>query len=184
MAHVEVPNTKIKAFGKPWKIASRNDDGDVVWEDEEETKPQMEDSTTHSLIRELLILLQGDQAIRTIQKSNDGMHSHKLWNQIERGQAENFLRLDEDQHRWLFSLLARDMPLSKEAKDQGVLQRNLAQHLYGFSDWILLDQLKSIDEREYNLDGSPKESSEDDSKSDEPKSVKKSKAAAESVTDG
>lgn len=149
MAHVEVPNTKIlNAFGSPWQVASRDDDGEVVWEDAEKGRALMEPATTASLIRELLLTFSHPQGpLRGVMKGNDGFHVHRLWNQVRKSECGDYLSLDQDQYRWLHSFYSRTVPVSREAKEAGVEAQTVAATLYGVSDWSVLEQLKSIDER-------------------------------------
>ena len=139
-------------FAKPLMISVRDDDGDIVWKDpnvdEAKRVPTLEQAKPQSIIREILLSINGLEALRRIQKPNDGFRAHRLWNQLERAKESEYIRLRSEEYEWLHSLLSRKVPVNKEAKDAGVEDRTVASQLYGINEWMVCNALKSIDERQ------------------------------------
>lgn len=134
-------------FGKPLKIPERNDDGDVVWEDETNSKAKTQDAQPVSVIREVLLSINGIDVLRRIQKPMDSMRAHRTWNQLEKEREGDLLHLKQDEYEWLHSLLERKVAVTREAKEAGAEDRTVVSHLYGINEWMVTNALKSLDQR-------------------------------------
>ena len=141
---VLIPNRPIfSKFGGPWTVVARDDAGALV-------QGESVQATTYTLLRELLLILD-QELFRMFQALRDGKHSLHLWRQVERSRGDANLTVGAAEYQWLHEVLTRKIPVTKEVESRGVVPRTIAMHLYGTSDFFIMEQLKSVDEMDQAL---------------------------------
>lgn len=131
----------------------------MLWENPDEKDiakriPLTTDGTTALLLRDLLISLQGD-VLRRLQKSEDSHRAHKLWNVLENTLKDTLggedgkssarpISLRESEHSWLYRVLRRKVPITKDGKDSGLEERSVAQVMWGLNEFVIRQLLKCL----------------------------------------
>ena len=131
--------------------------GDVIWEREPDPrapegspqqagKHKLKVADTYEILREIVRTL---SRVATIHKSDDPQRSAGLYNQIETaeegkgsGKATGDITLGNKTYEWLHTLLSRQLPLVKEAKDRGDQPVTFAFYLWQSSAAYIQNQLR------------------------------------------
>ena len=145
-----ISNTTIRSItGNPYKIPSRDDDGNVIFEDDGEVKTiELEDATTASLLKMIILTIP-----KELTGQSDGLFKSQLWNDILRADGNGVIELHDKTYMWLKRALNRQMPLTTEEKASGKMSHSLAVEYFGGSDYVILEQLKDeVDKTPLNLD--------------------------------
>lgn len=143
-----IPNAILTSFfGKSWQAVARNDAGEPIFEEGQPNKPQLVDANAYLVLRELLLQLDSNQAFRQVHKPMDGVRSLRLWNQIEENPAAETLTIHDKEYEWLQGVWARQVPLNREAKDNGMEPQTVAFYMFSQSDFWIIEQLKDVTER-------------------------------------
>lgn len=151
MPYVEIPSGVVNTlWGKPLKLPKRDEDGEVIWKDpDKKTEPETVDGDTWLVLEHLILTMNGNELLRRVQKPNDGFNAATLWARVKasRDHGNGYIRVKEEQYKWLHSLLARSVPVTKEAQEQGSEKRSVQSHLFGLDDYSVKQALLSLDER-------------------------------------
>ena len=142
-------NTTIRSItGHPHKIPFRNDDGEVIFEGDKVKTLKMEDATTASLLRMIILTVP-----KELTAQNDGLYKSQLWNDILKADGTGVIELHDKTYNWIKRTLNRQMPLTAEEKASGEMSHSLAVEYFGGSEYTILEQLKDEgDKAPINLD--------------------------------
>ena len=142
---ITIPVEKIKNIeGRPWKVPEVDDDGEVVWENKEEEKPQMKEADSFDILRQVAFSIP-----QKVHAANDSHRGQQLFNQIARAKErdDGKIILAQDVYEWLHRLLNRNIPIPELEKKMGLEARAYKLHLWGLSAWTIEQQLTNIDQR-------------------------------------
>lgn len=90
-----------------------------------------------------------DNPLVGIRKTNDGMHATECWRRsyLVLMDSRPTIRLKQDQYEWLRLLLARKLPLGKEARERGEEAQDVGMHVFGLADDNVRQALTSLPDR-------------------------------------
>ena len=135
-------------LGKPVKIIRRDDHDEVIWKWRENNQGEVERQNTNTcgLLDDISYYLP-----KSIQKPKlDGLRAPRVWaatdrarkQTVEDGQVSQII-LNKDVYDWLHEILNRDMPQTKEQKEDKEAKRTYAEDLWGLNApyilWVLTD---------------------------------------------
>lgn len=163
-----IPNIPVQQMDhKAFRIVNTDDDGEAIWKDAEKTEPELVPGDVKDVMQIALLNIP-----RSIQLGQDDLRVRQMWTQLD-ACPDGTVNLRDKTYNWFHRLLNREVPLTKEQKEQGVKeQRQYAVILFGyFNSHYIVEQLTDIDERkpfeeleedEQEKVGSASESNEDD----------------------
>lgn len=130
---------------RPITIAKRDEDGRIVWKDEEKKIPQEEKMDTVSALEFISLSIPPE-----LQTKNDSIQAFRVFERIfaskkewKDGDGERFISLEDGEYDWIFRVLDRKVPLSKEQKEMpGLEPRTLAQYWWGMNAYAVERQLR------------------------------------------
>ena len=131
--------------GAPWKVPEMDEDGELVMGGDGE--PNMVPSDTRSAIR--IVMLNVPQSK---QKKNDSLRAAQMFNQLDKQSDNGHIEIKDKTYDWFHKLLLREIPVTKEAKERGVLERTYAMHLWGMATAHITNQLTELETRKETLD--------------------------------
>ncbi len=134
-------------LGKPMRVPATDDKGDTIWVNPEEPieakrSAQMADATVLDMLRVILFSIP-----ESISKNDDALRAPALFNRMDR--VENgVIKVHEKVYNWFHNLLARPIPVSTSAQEQGSQKHSYAISLWGVANsaWVV-NQLKAQDEQ-------------------------------------
>ena len=145
MERVSIPVGKMLGFaGKPMKGPKRDDNGEAVLKD---GNPEFIEMDTRALLREFILGLTPRGPYGAVQKAIDSIRVHQLWNEME-ASSDGVMELKPKVYEWLHDLLKRQLPLTKEQKDNGAEAQCLAQAYWGLHWAVITNQLLPKEKQE------------------------------------
>jgi len=139
----QIPVAKIIGFsGKPLRVPKRDEDGNIVWKNEElKTEPEIAEADTLEVLRIISLNIS-----REIQTSNDPLRVSQLWHRLDTTK-DGIVELHDKLYDWLHRLLNREIPLTAVEKERGIKPIPYSQQLFSMNSAGVVRQLKDVDER-------------------------------------
>lgn len=141
-----IDNIMVKDItGQPIKVADIDEDGKIVWENEEKQIPVEVKANVGDLLKAIILNIP-----KELQAQNDSVRGASLWNSADKhkkNKAGGKIVVHDKVYEWYHRVLNREIPVSKEAKDANIKPRSIAIRLWGISSDVVVEQLKDIDEK-------------------------------------